>query len=159
MHSPESNCQRKIRHEDYWSALCHAATIPDNATVVIYPCPVCLGIHCGHGIDQPSKLIRKLTRTERKIALAEAGMEALVQPLRARNQQRLKDLRRHMEWMKPQIALAALACSVDDNEAAEESPMDEVEQDHSIFQRGWLQGPRIALRLPASGGLLRKLNF
>jgi len=107
MHSPESRCRRKLRHDDYWSALRHAATIPDNATVVIYPCPVCPGIHCGHGIDPVGKLIRKLPKTERKIALAEAGMEALVPPVRERNEQRLKDLWRHVEWLKAQIALAA----------------------------------------------------
>jgi hypothetical protein len=104
MRSPESNCRRKIRHENYWTALLHAATISDNATVVIYPCPICLGIHCGHGNDPASRLIRKLARTERKIALAEAGMGALVPPFRTRNQQRLKDLRSHMKWLKAQIA-------------------------------------------------------
>jgi hypothetical protein len=122
VHSPESNCRHKIRHENYWTALLHAATIPDNATVVIYPCPVCLGIHCGHGIDLASKLIRKLARTERKITLAEAGMEALVPPFRARNQQRIKDLRRHMKLLKAQIALAALACSGEGDETEEEGP-------------------------------------
>jgi hypothetical protein len=155
-HSPESNCRRKIRHENYLSALRHAVGIPDNETIVIYPCPTCLGIHCGHGIDRASKLIRKLARTEQKIALARSNMKTLVPPYKARNQQRLKDLGRHAGWLKTQIVMVQARLREED-ETGDESPLDETERSHGILQFGSLQGPCLALRLPIPGGLLKKI--
>ena len=140
MHSPEANCRRKIRHENYWTALRHAVGIPDNETIVIYPCPICLGIHCGHGIDPASKLIRKLASTEQKIALARSNMKALVPPYKERNQQRLKNLGRHAGWLKTQIVIAQARLREDD-EIEDESPLEETERSHGIFQFGSLQGP------------------
>jgi len=43
----EEKCRRKLRHIDYLSALMHARALGD-ANLVIYPCPVCRGMHVGH---------------------------------------------------------------------------------------------------------------
>ena len=40
-------CKRKLRHTDYWSALLHARALGVEH-MVIYPCPVCDGLHLGH---------------------------------------------------------------------------------------------------------------
>ncbi len=39
--SRERSCRRKLRHLNYLEALRHAARVPQNETVVIYPCAYC----------------------------------------------------------------------------------------------------------------------
>ena len=46
--SRERSCRRKLRHLDYLEAMRHAAEVPLNETVVIYPCVYCTGLHVGH---------------------------------------------------------------------------------------------------------------
>lgn len=41
------NCRRKLKHINYLSALHHARHLGDP-DLLIYPCPICLGLHVGH---------------------------------------------------------------------------------------------------------------
>jgi hypothetical protein len=46
----EETCQRKLCHRDYFSALLHAQRLADE-NLIIYPCPVCDGIHSDLGLS------------------------------------------------------------------------------------------------------------
>jgi hypothetical protein len=107
--SSRSSCERKLRHLDYFSALQHATNIPDNETVVIYPCRYCLGLHCGHSITAPKDVLQKrLTSTERKIGRATRKLECSAVQNAQETQselQRLKDLSVHLEYLKAELRL------------------------------------------------------
>jgi hypothetical protein len=99
------NCQRKIRHTNYLSAIQHAAQLPANENISIYFCPTCGGLHLGHN---------RFVRTEKRIARALERMEGLMAPYRERNQQRLRDLCAHLERLRTQMSSDALTEFEDD---------------------------------------------
>jgi hypothetical protein len=43
----ELQCRRKLRHENYLSAMHHAMQLSQE-DIVIYPCGICNGLHLGH---------------------------------------------------------------------------------------------------------------
>ena len=116
-----AECGRKLRHLDYLSAIRHAANVPENETVVIYPCSYCDGLHVGHQgwgkktnkrssltTGQP-KLVHdlawRLARAERRIALVEARFSNLTNPRKdtiRKYSQRLGDMHRHLAWLQTQ---------------------------------------------------------
>ncbi len=105
-----STCLRKLRHIDYLSALLHAERVPRNETVVIYPCEYCGGLHVGHSVMAPPKnreLLRKLARTEQRIARAAKRLKSLAafaqEDEAQRERQRLKDLHGYLESLKSQV--------------------------------------------------------
>ncbi len=117
-----AECGRKLRHLDYLSAMRHAANVPDNETVVIYPCSYCDAMHVGHQrwrkkdkkrprrtkTSQP-KLVHdlawRLARTERRIALVQARFANLTNPGEntiSKYEQRLGDMRKHLACLQTQ---------------------------------------------------------
>lgn len=111
MHSPEyARCRRKRRHLDYLSAIRHAALVPENETVVVYPCEFCGGLHVGHQtptrqLNQspsvPGDLVSKgIARTKRRIERVLKQMHSAPTrrdpEMRRRAHQRLRDLRRYL---------------------------------------------------------------
>jgi hypothetical protein len=50
------SCLRKFRHSNYLSALLHAASLSQDDSLTIYPCPFCGGLHVGH--TRPATLKR-----------------------------------------------------------------------------------------------------
>jgi hypothetical protein len=117
-----AECGRKLRHFDYLSAMLHAVNVPDNESVVIYPCSYCDSLHVGHqrwrnGANKPSgsttikqpklvhDLVRRLARTERRIALIEARFANFTNPRKAtirKYKQSLGDMRKHLAWLQNQ---------------------------------------------------------
>jgi hypothetical protein len=78
--------------------------VPNNETVVIYPCRYCQRLHVGHSIATP---IRKLLRTENRIMRAEAALASVVNAtpeMVQRQQQRLKDLIAHRDELNKQLS-------------------------------------------------------
>jgi hypothetical protein len=53
------SCLRKLRHLDYLSALQHATRLNDDGSLVIYPCPVCGGLHVGHYHTGTARRVRR----------------------------------------------------------------------------------------------------
>lgn len=74
----EFNCRRKLRHEDFWSALLHIRHLGREG-VTIYPCGVCGGLHVGHDREHSKK--RRLAKRE---------LDHLDERLRALEQERMK---------------------------------------------------------------------
>ena len=59
------NCQRKLCHPDYLSALMHARRLNDDQ-LIIYPCQICHHLHLGH-MKQLTPHQKTKLRLERKI--------------------------------------------------------------------------------------------
>ena len=117
-----AECGRKLRHIDYLSAMRHAINVPDNETVVIYPCSYCDGLHVGHQrwhdravrrqqnakASQPKlahDLTWKLARCVRRIASAEAALaniQTAGEPAIRKYTQRLGDLRKYLAQLQNQ---------------------------------------------------------
>jgi hypothetical protein len=104
--SRERSCRRKLRHLNYFEALQHATKVPRNETVIIYPCGFCQGLHVGHSI-QANKLMQRLARTERRIARVEGVLPLTPDDLN-RQQQSLRDLRRHLARLKAKQPASSL---------------------------------------------------
>ncbi len=104
MISRERSCRRKLRHLNYLEALHHAAKVPRNETVVIYPCAYCAGLHVGHSATTPeADLLMRIARTERRIAQTKMAIEnasSLTQEEVQRHRQRLRDLCAHVGRLK-----------------------------------------------------------
>ena len=111
MISRERSCRRKLCHLNYLEAMRHAARVPLNETVVIYPCVYCNGLHVGHSAATPeSRLLKRIARTERRIARTTMVLESsasLTDEEIERQRQRLSDLRAHLARLKPQVDATA----------------------------------------------------
>ena len=110
MISRERSCRRKLRHLNYLEAMRHAAEVPLNETVVIYPCVYCTGLHVGHSSTPEARLLRRIARTERRIARTTMTLESsasLTDEEIERQRQRLRDLRAHLAQLKPQVNATA----------------------------------------------------
>lgn len=104
MISRKRSCRRKLRHLNYLEALHHAAKVPRNETVVIYPCAYCAGLHVGHSAATPeAALLRRIARAERRIARTKTALVnalSLTDEEIQRHRQRLRDLRSHLGRLK-----------------------------------------------------------
>ncbi len=118
-----AECGRKLCHFDYLSALRHAANLPGNETVVIYPCSYCDALHVGHQrwrnwalrrqqntkTNQPKlahDLNWRLARCKRRIARAEAAIANIHNPREStvrKYNQRLNDLRKYLAQLQTQL--------------------------------------------------------
>jgi len=67
------NCQRKMRHLDYLSALKHACRLGDD--INIYPCHLCRGLHVGH--DPSSKKVKERKKVSRRLNVIAKRLEVL----------------------------------------------------------------------------------
>jgi hypothetical protein len=86
------SCFRKICHSNYLIALRHAARIPDNERVVVYPCNFCGGMHVGHLRQRPE--IDPFYDSIKDASFEQLDSRIKRTKLRlARAQQRLGDLR------------------------------------------------------------------
>ncbi len=77
----KTQCLRKLKHTDYFSALRHASALKDSRGVLIFPCDHCRGLHLGHEwlplveeeqnpqdeARNPAHLRRKIRNTMRRI--------------------------------------------------------------------------------------------
>ena len=76
-----SNCQRKLCHPDYLSALLHARRLRPEDDIVIYPCSICCRLHVGHANKMISKRLtspeKKKARLRRKIAQVQQQLAQL----------------------------------------------------------------------------------
>ena len=104
MISRERSCRRKLRHLNYLEALRHAAKVPRNETVIVYPCNYCVGLHVGHSVPTPAAVLAsRIARTERKIAQTKMALEnatPLAKEEIQRQRQRLRDLGVHLGCLK-----------------------------------------------------------
>lgn len=66
-------CRRKLRHENYWTAVQHALHL--GRDVRTYLCPVCEGIHCGN--PPGSELTRQYRRARKRWRVIERRLVAL----------------------------------------------------------------------------------
>lgn len=110
--STKHNCLRKLLHTDYLSAIQHAARVPDNDSVVIYPCGGCgekdeMHLHVGHSMTDPIwKLKRQIARTDRRLSQsAELLLTAEIGGEGAKSlQQSIRDRRAHLERLRANLA-------------------------------------------------------
>jgi hypothetical protein len=68
------NCQRKIRHPDYLSAIKHARCLGDEE-LNIYPCSACSGLHVGH--DPHSETVKQRRYARRQLQSIAKRLELL----------------------------------------------------------------------------------
>jgi hypothetical protein len=61
-----SNCRRKLRHTNFLSALLHASQLRDD-DLLIYPCPLCDGLHVGHDPERKLRRYRKIVAELRSL--------------------------------------------------------------------------------------------
>lgn len=66
------NCRRKLRHEDFLSALQHASQLGSDG-IHIYPCLICSGLHVGH--DPSNEIWKKRKKTRKKLIRLERRLE------------------------------------------------------------------------------------
>jgi hypothetical protein len=108
--SKKSACLRKLCHFNYLSALKHAARLPKNESLVIYPCGECKGLHVGHSINDPAwALQRRIARAERRI---QRSAEELAAPctnteLAERLCRSIHDQQNHLEQLRSDLASLA----------------------------------------------------
>ena len=67
------NCQRKMRHLDYLSALKHACRLGDD--INIYPCHLCGGLHVGH--NPSSEKVKERKKVSRRLNVIVKRLEVL----------------------------------------------------------------------------------
>jgi uncharacterized small protein (DUF1192 family) len=83
-------CQHKLRHLDSLAAMKHARELA-SGDLLIYPCPVCDGLHVGHEIGKgpakKAKQIRsRLVEIEKRIAALRQEQGQLLAQLAPKNE-------------------------------------------------------------------------
>jgi hypothetical protein len=110
--STKHDCLRKLLHTDYLSAIRHAAQIPHNDSVVIYPCSGCgegekIHLHVGHSTTDPIWALKlRIARTERRLLRsAELLREAEIACENGEQlQQSITDRRNHLKRLRTDLA-------------------------------------------------------
>lgn len=69
-----SNCRRKLRHTNFLTALMHADRLGDD-DLLIYPCPLCQGLHVGHDPEPRARERRRIIRELRSLERLLQGLE------------------------------------------------------------------------------------
>lgn len=110
--STKHDCLRKLLHIDYLSAIRHATRVPNNDSVVIYPCNGCDGnenahLHVGHSITDPiwtlklriARTVRRLSQTEELLRNAE-----MVGASSEHIRRSIKDRGKHLKQLQAELA-------------------------------------------------------
>lgn len=104
------SCKRKLRHDDYLSALCHASCLGDQNSLVIYPCEHCGGLHVGHGGKGESPrtyantLEKWIARKQRKVRRLKSGRKKLSGDDLRRRDEQIKMVSEYVEGLKVRSA-------------------------------------------------------
>lgn len=105
--SKKSVCLRKLRHLNFLSALKHAAQVPENEFVVIYPCSECEGLHVGHSITDPAWALKRwIARAERRIqrSTEELAAPEVTTERAERLRRSIHDRRNHLKQLRSALA-------------------------------------------------------
>jgi hypothetical protein len=95
------NCNRKLKHTNYLSALQHAIQL-DDSNLRIYPCSVCFGLHVGH-----DSVATRLKITERELTDIDARLAELKTECEQLNRRQvaLFDRRERLRTLKVGLAI------------------------------------------------------
>ncbi len=96
-------CLRKLRHDNFLSALHHARCIDDGG-IGIYGCKFCAGLHLGHHSSTPStKLRRNKGRLDRAREALRTNDGSMKPVKRQAYEQRIRDLTQRQTELEAEV--------------------------------------------------------